>query len=186
MDKCIKSKLKLKRGNTSDWLSCTEPLEQGEPGYNTATGILKVGDGTSLWESLDPVGNIRLNYLGDFTQGSYSINPRSKGIIVSVVLDVYSGMGIYAFQTAIAMHGYTGAETYDYLGFSLGDLASKGLISQGTADECYFKWDGFSGDRYECLHNPFLGLSCSGTAHADADGVIKVRVWELLFSDSTL
>lgn len=186
MNKYIKSKLKLRRGNTADWLSLTEPLEQGEPGYDTATGMLKVGNGTSLWESLTPMGNVVLHYLGDFTQGSYSINPRSLGIIVSVVLDAYSGMIITVYQTALSMHGYAGADTYNYLGFSLEDLAVKGLLSQGTTDECYFKWDGFSGDRCECLHNPFLGLSCSGTAHENDGGVIEVKVWELLGSGSCL
>ena len=42
-------------GNTYDWETQVRVLELGEPGYNTDTGELKIGDGQHLFAGLPPL-----------------------------------------------------------------------------------------------------------------------------------
>lgn len=44
--------IQLKRGAAASWTSANPVLAQGEPGYETDTGRLKIGDGLTHWVSL--------------------------------------------------------------------------------------------------------------------------------------
>ena len=44
--------IKLKRGTATEWTSGNPTLENGEPGYETDTGKIKYGDGSTAWSSL--------------------------------------------------------------------------------------------------------------------------------------
>ena len=44
--------IKLKRGTATEWTSGNPTLENGEPGYETDTGKIKYGDGSTAWISL--------------------------------------------------------------------------------------------------------------------------------------
>ena len=57
-------KFRLKRGTTSQWLASTLPLALGEPGYDTVTNDLKVGDGSSLWKDLPVVDHTLIKNVG--------------------------------------------------------------------------------------------------------------------------
>jgi hypothetical protein len=46
------TKIQLRRDVTANWTSVNPSLLSGEPGYETNTGKLKIGDGTSNWTSL--------------------------------------------------------------------------------------------------------------------------------------
>jgi hyaluronoglucosaminidase len=43
----------LRRDNSATWLYNDPVLMTGEPGYETDTGKLKIGDGNTPWSSLD-------------------------------------------------------------------------------------------------------------------------------------
>lgn len=45
-------KILIKRGTATQWTNSTTPLSSGELGLDTTNNILKVGNGTSLWNSL--------------------------------------------------------------------------------------------------------------------------------------
>ena len=45
--------IKLRRDTASNWASNNPTLAQGEPGFETDTGKIKYGDGTTAWNSLD-------------------------------------------------------------------------------------------------------------------------------------
>jgi hypothetical protein len=47
--------LRLRRDTDADWTSGNPVLELGEAGYATDTGVLKVGDGSTVWNSLAAV-----------------------------------------------------------------------------------------------------------------------------------
>ena len=47
--------IKLKRDSSSSWALSNPILSLGEPGYETDSGKLKIGDGVSDWNSLDYV-----------------------------------------------------------------------------------------------------------------------------------
>ncbi len=46
------SKIRLRRGTAAEWTSADPILLVGEPGYETDTGNLKVGDGSTAWTGL--------------------------------------------------------------------------------------------------------------------------------------
>lgn len=57
-------KFRLKRGTTEQWLASTLPLALGEPGYDTVTNDLKIGNGTSLWKDLPVVDHTLIKNVG--------------------------------------------------------------------------------------------------------------------------
>jgi hypothetical protein len=72
---------KFRRGTASQWTAANPILGQGEPGYETDTGLLKIGDGLTSWNSLsyfsdsvNPNGSVALGLLAGSTgQGVNSI-----------------------------------------------------------------------------------------------------------------
>lgn len=52
------AKFLLRRGTTSEWTSSNPILSLGEPGYDTTTGTLKIGDGLTQWLGLTPINNL--------------------------------------------------------------------------------------------------------------------------------
>ena len=52
----VNNLIKVRRGTSSDWT--TNPtLAEGEPGFDTTNNILKIGDGSTAWNSLPVVNN---------------------------------------------------------------------------------------------------------------------------------
>jgi hypothetical protein len=52
----INTIFKFKRAEAAVWTSKNPVLERGEPGFEIDTGKLKIGNGTSDWNSLNYVG----------------------------------------------------------------------------------------------------------------------------------
>jgi len=50
------TRIKLRRDTAANWLSADPVLALGEAGYDTTNNELKVGDGTSIWSALSPIG----------------------------------------------------------------------------------------------------------------------------------
>lgn len=48
----------LNKGDTAHWAAQVRPLEEGEPGYNTETGDLKIGDGVTAFLDLSSINPI--------------------------------------------------------------------------------------------------------------------------------
>ncbi len=48
--------LQLRRGTAAEWSASNPVLRAGEPGYALDTGELRIGDGTTAWNSLDAFG----------------------------------------------------------------------------------------------------------------------------------
>jgi len=44
--------IQLRRGTASDWTSANPTLAQGEMGLETDTGLTKIGNGFTAWNSL--------------------------------------------------------------------------------------------------------------------------------------
>ncbi len=54
-------KIRIKRGTTAQWDSSTTPLLGGELGYDTVLKTIKIGDGTTLWNSLLPLNKFEID-----------------------------------------------------------------------------------------------------------------------------
>lgn len=61
--------IKLRRGTAAQWTAVNPTLADGEPGYETDTEKLKIGDGTTDWANLDYVN---LNYVMSEIDGGTS------------------------------------------------------------------------------------------------------------------
>lgn len=54
--------IKTRRGTAAEWAAANPTLAAGEPGYETDTGILKIGDGISNYKSLNDVVSSWIGY----------------------------------------------------------------------------------------------------------------------------
>jgi hypothetical protein len=70
------ARIQFKRGLSSSWTSANPTLFVGECGFETDTGKLKVGDGTTAWNSLDyffgDISGANLNDFGDVSASTPS------------------------------------------------------------------------------------------------------------------
>jgi hypothetical protein len=86
-------KIQLRRGTTSDWSSANPVLSAGEVGVNTTTTQIKVGDGTSTWNSLSYFAS------GTIT----SIVPGTGIKLNSASSTITGGAATVAIDTAVVM-----------------------------------------------------------------------------------
>ncbi len=49
-------RIRFRRGTTAQWTARNPVLSSGEPGLDTTTGVLKVGDGVTAWLTLRTTG----------------------------------------------------------------------------------------------------------------------------------
>lgn len=54
-------KIQMRRGTASQWSTANTVLLAGEQGYETDTRRIKIGDGTTAWNSLPYFNNIQTN-----------------------------------------------------------------------------------------------------------------------------
>lgn len=70
----INAKIQVRIGTTTQWEEASQALLTGEIGYDTDKHELKIGDGTSLWESLplvnDATAVIDGNYVSEVKEGT--------------------------------------------------------------------------------------------------------------------
>ena len=52
----VVTQIQLRRGTASQWTSTNPTLASGEQGFETDTGKMKIGDGTTAWTSLSYTG----------------------------------------------------------------------------------------------------------------------------------
>jgi hypothetical protein len=54
-------KIQLRRGTAAEWTTANPVLGSGEPGFETDTGLIKIGDGTKTWTALSYT-NVNVSY----------------------------------------------------------------------------------------------------------------------------
>jgi hypothetical protein len=116
---------KFRRGTSQEWLLQNPILAQGEPGYETDTGLLKVGNGSSRWTLLGYFTDM-LNTNGSISIGQNSglSNQGNYAVAIGGNVGIYS-QGDYAVSIGPAS-GQTG-QGQDSI--AIGRLA--GQVSQG-------------------------------------------------------
>ena len=85
------TRIQVRRGTTSQWNTANPTLEEGEIGYNTTLGQMKIGDGTSVWADLDYIVN---SASLDTSLGSYI--PDSEKSAVNGVAELDGSKNILA------------------------------------------------------------------------------------------
>ena len=74
----------FRRGNAAEWTSDDPILHAGEPGFESDTGKLKLGDGVHTWTELDYFPNV-----DDIVSGVASVDGRSGIVVLS---DLYAAL----------------------------------------------------------------------------------------------
>ena len=133
---------KFRRGVALQWSNANPILSQGEPGYETDTGLLKMGDGLTPWnslnyytDSLNPNGSIALGLLAGSTgQLSNAIaigtnsGQRNQGL-ASIAVGANAGVTLQG-DYAIAIGPACGQTGQRQDAIAIGRLA--GQTNQGT------------------------------------------------------
>jgi hypothetical protein len=85
------TRIQVRRGTTSEWNTANPTLEEGEIGYNSTLGQIKVGDGSTSWGNLDYVVN---SAALDTSLGSYI--PDSEKSAINGVAELDASKNILA------------------------------------------------------------------------------------------
>jgi Major tropism determinant N-terminal domain len=77
------AKIKLRRDTAANWSSANPVLALGEPGYDTTNNKLKVGDGTTAWNSLDYLTDESGGGTGEWSfNGDTAYNNEGNGLYI--------------------------------------------------------------------------------------------------------
>ena len=57
----VNNLITLRKGIATEWSSQNPTLASGEPGYDGTNNILKIGDGDTAWNDLDPIALSSVN-----------------------------------------------------------------------------------------------------------------------------
>jgi hypothetical protein len=85
------TRIQMRRGTTSEWNSADPTLNEGEIGYNSTLGQIKIGDGSTIWSELDYIVN---SAALDTSLGSYI--PDSEKSAVNGVAELDASKNILA------------------------------------------------------------------------------------------
>ena len=73
--------IKLRRGTVTEWATTNPVLADGEPGIETDTGSLKVGDGVTQWNDLPYISSANTRTSVVKTTASLENNARESGVM---------------------------------------------------------------------------------------------------------
>ena len=93
----VNTKIQVRRGLASLWTSTNPTLSAGEIGYETDTGLFKIGDGTTTWTSLSYNSTVRALTAGSGisisnANGNHTISLSDPSIQVSDITDFVDGV----------------------------------------------------------------------------------------------
>jgi hypothetical protein len=105
----VQTRIQIRRGTSALWTASTDPLSNGEFGYDTTLKKFKIGDGTTLFDSLpwatilsselDELIDDRVNNL--FIAGSgISLNYNDSSNSFTISSPITAGSGIYIDHTS--------------------------------------------------------------------------------------
>lgn len=147
--------IEFRRDTAANWTSADPTLAAGEPGFETDTGLFKIGDGTTAWTSL----------------------PYASGSVPSLadVLAVgnYVGSADPAFTGDPAASGYAGGFIQLYARF--GGIGGAANVNGGSGDVAGTGGDAllFGGDFSGSTAAP-AGVIAKGTQSGDVAGRLQL------------
>lgn len=88
-------RIKLRRDTAANWTATNPVLAQGEPGFETDTDFLKVGDGVTAWNALGYVAGVGafVSKTGDTMTGPLSVPAGASGAQVPQAQEVVGVTG---------------------------------------------------------------------------------------------
>lgn len=152
------TRIQLRRDSAANWTSTNPILDQGEPGYETDTGNMKIGDGYSRWSILSyaagpsgPANAFSLSTASNVTLGGIKIGSglsinNNTGVAsvstasISTVGGVKVGSGFsISNDGTISANSYSlpNATTSTYGGYKLGPVISVHQYNTQTVSSPY-------------------------------------------------
>lgn len=101
----VVTQFQFRRGTASQWTSANPTLAAGEPGYETDTGKLKIGDGTTAWNSLAyATGSVAVGNITGLGTGvaTWLATPSSANLASAVTDETGSGSLVFGTSPTIA------------------------------------------------------------------------------------
>lgn len=119
------TQIQLRQGNASEWTSENPTLASGEGGYELDTGLFKIGDGTTSWDSLNYLNN---NWVEVAASGTYNVG-RGEYIIIN---------------TAATVNLPSSPKINDYIKFAIGgDVTLNNATVSGSGQKITGSTDNF-------------------------------------------
>lgn len=106
-------KIQLRRGTAAEWTSANPTLSAGEAGFETDTGKLKIGTGSTVWTSLAYASSLPSDVATDISDAITAHNAETTnvhGIANTAVLETQSGAQSKADAAEAAAKSYTDTE----------------------------------------------------------------------------
>ena len=125
-------KIQLRRDTAANWTSANPTLSSGEPGYETDTGAMKIGDGSTAWNSL-----------AYFSAGGGSGGPAIAAVYANTAAMIAAQGGqdqnaLYLVSDASSDATVdSGWAVYQYLGTTVGDLTDYRKLSEQESLEVF-------------------------------------------------
>lgn len=120
-------RIQVRRGTATDWSTVNPTLAAGEIGYETNTGKLKIGDGSTAWTSLDYISS-DVPAVGEIAQDAINA-ALAMGDGLSKTYDdagntiTLENTGVLAFNTRTGEVTLTDSDVNTALGYTAADAA---------------------------------------------------------------
>jgi hypothetical protein len=88
--KLIKAVIQFRRGLAADWTSVNPTLRQGEPGFETDTGLMKIGDGVHNWRDLKYINDGEV----DEEFSPVSVHPVQNRVITQAIQSIEDRLNV--------------------------------------------------------------------------------------------
>lgn len=159
----------LRRDTAANWTSTNPTLDEGEPGFETDTGKLKFGDGTTAWNSLPYFAGTL-----DVTDGSTTVSPTTTIDFTTGATVTDAGAGVA--EVAISSIGTGAADQVTPPARIWREAVSPTTPTAPTTSTVIS--DGFYNAFPALAVTKFGKLICtfrSAVSHASVDGGIVIR-----------
>jgi len=126
----VKTLIQVRRGSTSDWAAGSIVLSAGEWGLDTTTGRYKIGDGSTVWNSLTYAATLPTDFTG---ASGIGLSKGTNGSTIAISVTGIPSSSITDFNTAVDARVTAGSVSSD----TVMDIVGSGLIEGSNIDLTY-------------------------------------------------
>ena len=126
----VKTLIQVRRGSTGEWAAGSIVLSAGEWGYDTTTGRYKIGDGTTVWNSLTYAATLPADITG--TNG-IGLSKGTNGSTIAISVTGIPSSSITDFNTAVDARVVAGSVSCN----QVMDCINSGVIEGSNIDLTY-------------------------------------------------
>lgn len=168
------TQIKLRRDTATNWSNTNPVLALGEAGYDTTNNEIRVGDGTSTWTSLSPIGGglpagmIASEWYSAPNITNDPTNSDADSIQFQVQTD-WTGNNVYGRST-VSWHDLN-SSMYSHLQADPYGVSIRNAAWTGGGYEHYWEFMSFEGQAYTRFPNGLLFDQWDGQAEVSNDWI---------------